>query len=122
MEERRKYVRVNKSFAVSYKPLGQFIKPSCTTKNISLGGICLAIYHRLSPSTSIKMWITLRDFKNPIVATGTVLWIKDTGDPAFPWQVGIKFIEINPTDKRILMEQIRIICEEDKIPYVGPLD
>jgi c-di-GMP-binding flagellar brake protein YcgR len=122
MEERRKSVRIGQSLAVTYQPVGQFLRPSSRSSNLSMGGICLAIYHRMQPGTALKMWIELKDVKDPIIASSQVMWIKETHDPSYPYQVGIKFTEINPSDKHKLLNEVRRICKQENIPYVGPLE
>lgn len=118
MEERRQHLRLSKSFSITYQPQTQLMRPTCQSKNISLSGISLGVYHRLQPGSIIKIWIELKDYKKPIIATGQVIWLKDIPDPAFPYQVGIKFTKIDSSEKQVLLNQIKIICKEDNIPFV----
>lgn len=121
MEERRKYIRIDKALSLSYEILESFLRPSCRSKDISEGGIRLRIFQRLAPGTALKLWIYLRDFEQPILAVGEVAWLQKQNDKEYPFEVGIRFIEINSSDRDKLSKYI-ISFSQDGGPLQNQAD
>ncbi len=110
--ERRANVRVETSiktaYAVEKNPLP---KNDTLSKNISMGGILMQLYEKLYPSTILLLDIFLPNSKEPIIAKGEVVWIKELsaldeiGRRTF--DAGIKFVSMDPRDKDKLDMEIK---------------
>ena len=107
MEERRQTVRVTKSLTVSYKIPSQFMISSATSKNISCGGICMPIMQGFSPGVVLEMKFKIRELAAPIVALGEIIWTGKSTNRQFPFEVGIKFIRIDPQDREKIASHIQ---------------
>lgn len=114
MEEKRHSVRVSKSLVVGYQRLLEFLKTSTHSLDISEGGIRLSVCQRMEPGYVLKLWIDLDDAHTlkPIEAVGEVVWLKETNNAKFPFEIGIKFIQISSDDCKKLSEHIRKISGE----------
>lgn len=99
MSERRKYIRISDSLIISYRALNAFLRSGSRTKDISQTGICLPIPQRLEPGALLELEIHLREFEKTIVVTGKVVWIKERKNAQFPFEAGIEFIKIDPSDR-----------------------
>ena len=115
MEERRKFFKLNSALEVTYKPLKEIICRNSCSKNISSGGVSFSIAYPLECGFLIEIWIKLKDFKNPVRAVGKVVWVKDTKEKPNPYLIGIQFVQIDPSDKKILVNQLRLICQGEHI-------
>ena len=120
-QERRENIRVSKSIEVSYRTVTSFMKSGSRSIDISKGGIRLVAYHSLNPNTVIELEIRLLEFQRPIKVRGMVLWVNHTEGKHYPFEIGIKFTEIDPRD----IEVINGICEKlaqdgsDKMGWLG---
>ena len=112
MQERRQHIRLNKSFEVSYRISNQLIQFSSRSVDISIGGICLSAPQRLEPGTVFQLELRPTGVKKSIAATGKVMWLKERNDAQFPFEIGIKFIRIAPSDIKILDNLCRKLEEE----------
>jgi c-di-GMP-binding flagellar brake protein YcgR len=98
MEEHRHYMRVSKSITVSFKVPNQFMISSAMTKDISCGGICMPIMQGFKPGVVLEMTFKIRELAAPITALGEIAWTGKSNNRQFPFEVGIKFIRIDPQD------------------------
>lgn len=94
MRERRKYIRVKVSLRVTYQVLKSFRPITSYTRNISEGGLCLPIPQRLEPGILVECESYPLLFKEPIVVTGEVVWLKERGWVQLPFMIGVKFVNI----------------------------
>jgi c-di-GMP-binding flagellar brake protein YcgR len=102
-EERRRFVRLNILADVIYKKVTPANREKLSlTKNISKGGICLIVYEELKEEDILELEIYLPEDKNPILAKGRIVWIKEfiVGDlsKGKRYDTGIEFIEANDED------------------------
>jgi hypothetical protein len=80
-------------------------------KNISIGGICMEISQHLTIDNIYMIEIVCSKNKK-IIPTGVVVWSSFKGtvkkkDDIFPiYEVGLKFIELNDSDKQFLNKLI----------------
>ena len=112
MQERRQYIRLSKSLEVSYRISNQLMRFSSRSVDISMGGICLSVPQRLDPGTVFELEIRPTGVKKPIVATAKVMWLKERNDAQLPFEIGIKFIRITPSDSKILNSLCRDLEKE----------
>jgi hypothetical protein len=90
-------------------------------KNISISGICMEILQHLRINNIYKIEIVCSKNKK-ITPTGVVVWssfrgsLKKKGDILPIYQVGLKFIELNDTDKHFLD---KLISEFTKRPITS---
>lgn len=114
--ERRADVRVKRSLKAAYAVEKNSLRKNDTlSKNISLGGILMQLYEKLYPSTLLLLDIFLPDNKEPIIAKGEIMWIKELstldeiGRRTF--DAGIKFVSMNPRDKEKLDREIKNLAK-----------
>jgi c-di-GMP-binding flagellar brake protein YcgR len=104
MEERRRFVRINKNVRISYRVQKGFLRTETKSKNVSQGGISFAIPQRLADGVVIEMQIHILDSDSSIDALGKVLWSYPVTNEQHPFMVGVEFIEISPAAQRILLK------------------
>ena len=85
------------------------------TIDISAGGVCLFTTVPLKTDKKIKLKINLLRKKYPITAIARVAWIKKM-DPTplqtfEQYKVGVEFIRMTPTDRRVLSEELKLYYE-----------
>ena len=109
-KERRKTTRIDTEVDVLYDVLtgkgskAQFSK----SRNLSLGGINLALREKLFPGTVLKMQLNIPQSKQPIFVQGEIVWVKEISHQFTNerkerfFATGIKFVQINPKDEAIL--------------------
>ena len=95
MPENRQRFRLNKNLLVSYQKIDDYMRSPSKSKDISAGGMCLPVFHRLEVGTTLKIWLDLKDNKGTIAAIGEVVWINRRNNAECPYEAGVKFIEIN---------------------------
>lgn len=106
VEERRKFIRNPLSMQVKYAFLDRpDLKYTCSTSNISLGGMKLILNEKLLISSKIKLSFNLPDDPALISPEAIVLWIKQKEDGVF--EAGIVFTKLNPSDRDRLMEYVK---------------
>jgi Tfp pilus assembly protein PilZ len=107
MENLRKYPRVDKSLDISYQRLRDFTRTSSRSKNISEAGIRLPVFQRFEAGTSLKLVINFQDYAKPVEAIGEVVWFKESGERQYPFEIGIKFVQIKPEELKRLTQHLR---------------
>jgi len=115
LEERRRSVRTNAEIDVSYEVLsGNAVqKRSSMSRNISLGGINLALNEKLLPETTLQLQLNIPKSHRPIFTQGKIAWVREISEK-FTRQkkqrvfaTGIKFTQINPRDEAALNNFIK---------------
>jgi c-di-GMP-binding flagellar brake protein YcgR len=104
MDERRHLVRVGKMAEINYSIADAYLKSGTRSKNISSEGMCLPMIQRLEPGTVLDIEIKLAQDKQPIRAVAQVVWLNPRDDHRYPFEAGVKFIEINETEKAKIKE------------------
>lgn len=98
-KERRKFERIENVVSVKYKAHSKVFKDA-ESRNISGGGIRLALAEKLELGVILDLEITIPDDPRPFQAKGEVVWtegVNITGDSVARYHdTGIKFIEIDP--------------------------
>lgn len=106
MQERRKYPRLNYNVAVAWKKVDERDKGSeetqNVTKNISGGGICLAVDSSVKLKDMLELKLTLPTQKT-VCSKGVVRWLEDFGVEGEKGEsrreAGIEFVNINDADR-----------------------
>ena len=120
MEERRRFVRLNASVKVEYAIIGKTGEElSSTTKNISMGGICLFVDKAVDKGVILELKIFVLESILPIQAKARVVWLEefDMGedDKASHIEIGLEFTKISDTDRQRLSKYIfRSLAENIK--------
>ena len=118
MEERRHYVRINDDIKISYqiqKILGMITSVSA---NFSAGGMKLPVLHNVPPGIHLRLEFSLSGVEKLIVLDSVVQWIKDTKDSRFPFEVGLKFVNLDPKDKKIIISLIDNKIDRGEIQWL----
>ncbi len=126
-KERRKATRIDTEVDVLYDVLtGKGSKAQLSkSRNLSLGGINLALREKLFPGTVLKMQLNIPQSPQPIFVQGEIVWVKEISHKFTNerkerfFATGIKFIQISPEDEGILR---RFISQriEDKPEQITP--
>jgi len=115
MDERRKDLRVQDSFKISYK----VISPpdgwgNATGMDISTGGISLPVNQGILPGVILSLQINFIDNSPTINATAEVIWVKETQRKELPYTIGIKFLNIQQHDRDRICYHTNKRTEEGK--------
>lgn len=84
------------------------------SRNISEGGIRLFIFEELRSGVILKLWIELEDLTKPIIAIGKIVWSGKKAEKEAAFEVGIKFIKIEPADCDRLRDYILKLSKQKK--------
>ncbi|MFC1658414.1 PilZ domain-containing protein [Candidatus Omnitrophota bacterium] len=101
-KNRRHHVRVSKNLEISYQVINDVLRYGSHSMDVSKGGIRFPAIQRLKPETVMELEIRLQDIVKPIAATGEVVWLSRKKSGQFPYEVGVKFIQISSIDVEIL--------------------
>jgi c-di-GMP-binding flagellar brake protein YcgR len=118
MEERRKHIRINKGFTITYSVKKAYLRFGTRNANISEGGIRLPIQHKLESGTVLEMEISSSELKERINAVAVVVWVKPCDSIRAPFEIGLKFIEIKPDDLEAIRRIINNLLKDKDSPYM----
>jgi uncharacterized protein (TIGR02266 family) len=108
MVNKRKTIRIDEQLRVTYKvvcpPDGH---GGGVSHNISEGGICIPTQQRLQTGMILELSIHLLDDAKPITATGELIWLEERKDARFPYAMGIRFINIDPTERDKVFKYVK---------------
>jgi len=121
-KNRRFFTRIEADLSATYhrpKKNNSGVRSS-TTRNISMGGVCILIKEKLTISEKISLTVSLPECSNPITVLGEVVWVKEDvkhletrGIRAF--EIGVQFKEISSMAQdelfRFIKERGKISCE-----------
>ena len=100
-QERRQYARLKTQLGMRYAVLGAGAPVASRTHDTSGGGVCFFTGTKFERGAVMQIAI---DYPGRAVTfTGQVVWsgevlVKDDGEPAPPFQTGVKFVSITPQD------------------------
>ncbi len=109
-QERRLSLRINTKIDVSYEvvPASADKKYRSVSRNLSVGGINLALKEKLNPGTVIELDLELFENHKPIHAQGKIIWVKKISDKFIKettdkfFATGIEFLRLHPKDEGFL--------------------
>jgi c-di-GMP-binding flagellar brake protein YcgR len=85
MQERRKYIRLEKPISIAYTRTQSSEKEKLSySKNIGKGGVCLVLYEELKESDTLDLKIYLPEDKIPVNTRGKVVWINEFTTEGMP--------------------------------------
>lgn len=113
-KERRKTIRINTALDVSYETVSGDTgkRRTSITRDISLGGINLALGEKFLPGTSLSLQLNLPNSSKPILTQGEIVWVKEisgrfTREGPRSFATGIKFTRLSPENEAMLREFIK---------------
>jgi len=113
-KERRKSVRIDTELNVAYEVVADksALRRSSVTRNISVGGVNLALDEKLFPGTTLELELSLPQRPRPVLVQGKIVWLKEIS-PKFGrkkeqrfFAAGIQFTRINAQDEAALKDFI----------------
>jgi len=107
--ERRKFSRIPFNVKVKYDVLkgSPYKTGEARSKNVSAGGICLAIPEKIDIGALLRLKLYIRNDEDFITVIGRVVWFEEfsishkSDDKAY--DCGIEFISIDPQDQKKLV-------------------
>lgn len=117
-QERRKYCRVWLPLEVSYAVVG---KPSekkrLVTKDVSGGGMRLALEEKLNAGTLLKIELELLKEKKKIQLDARVIWLEPAPDyMECSYEAGIEFINIGLEERIMISNYLLYQVESFRLP------
>ncbi len=108
--DRRQSMRIDAKIDVAYEVLSGKAaqKHSSTSRNISLGGINLALSEKLLPGTTIQLQLNMPQSPRPIFTKGKVVWVREISEKFTKekeqraFATGIQFTQIHPHAEAVL--------------------
>ncbi|MFH1784515.1 MAG: PilZ domain-containing protein [bacterium] len=118
MEERRKFVRLQKPVEVKYKFASESSKDEETkTRDISEGGVRIMMNTKILPGNIIDLEIILPDTAEPIKALGETVWEEEFLEGRnLAYEIGVKFIKISPKDREKISKHVYKFLREGGNP------
>ena len=109
-EERRKTFRLNTEIDVLYEVLSKNSaqRRFSMSRNISLGGMNLALNEKLLPETILDLQLKIPNNTRPVFVQGKIVWVKEISKKFIKqkeqrlFATGIKFTRIKPNDEAVL--------------------
>ena len=105
--ERRKNYRLKSRLSVVRCSLKYLFETNSLSRDISEYGICLLTENKIEIGEVVELGIYVPESKTPIMAKGEVVRRNETNDPKLPFLLGIKFIDIESSDREKILEHIR---------------
>jgi type IV pilus assembly protein PilZ len=102
VEERRNFPRTHQTVEIFFKDTESFIK--AYIGNVGGGGLFIKTDEPIELNETLVVRFYLPQDKEPITAEGKVVWVTPKGvkNPSYPPGLGLKFVHINPEDKKRL--------------------
>lgn len=108
MQDRRRHLRREGALSVDYDVIGpDYLKSSAECKNISAGGICVPLRHKLTLGTPLKLKLNLIDYKECLDLEGRIVWLRDMDDRDFPYLAGIEFLNIEVLNQKKILDYVK---------------
>lgn len=128
--ERRRHERVESMLSVRYTSTTGQIAGYSLTKDLSQGGIGLALNGKIPSGTELNLEITLEEEKKAIPAAAKVVWSSRNFEHwRSRYSAGLEFVRIDDKDSDALLEyaqrhrwiksDFERALEENKVPVLG---
>ena len=105
-KERRKSIRLDITIDVKYKILKIGEKGAAITKNISGEGMRLSVSEEIPTASILLLEMKIPIYPELITAKGIVVWSKRSESKIKKFEIGVKFIKINPIAKTRIFKYI----------------
>ena len=103
-DDKRKFLRMGAFLEGTFETLDG-IEGLIMLVNFSKEGVRASLNREIEKGEKIKMEIGYPGSIIPIFATGQIMWIKDSEKEwTYTFDAGIKLLEINPSDRRRLLD------------------
>lgn len=129
-KEKRKSIRLDTEIDVLYEVYSGKVsaKRSSISRNISVGGINLALNEKLFPETTLRLQLNIPQFPRPIFVQGKIVWVKEISQKFIGerkqrlFATGIQFMQVDKKDELLLDGFIkRSIQRRQGEPLAQPL-
>jgi c-di-GMP-binding flagellar brake protein YcgR len=110
--DRRKGVRVNKTFTVSLCPSKYLLRTNALSRDISEDGICLISPYKMDIGETVELGVHLPDFTKTATIVGEVVRRNESDDPKYPYLMGIRFVNIDEDIREQLQAHMRFYMVE----------
>jgi len=119
--ERRKFVRINANFIVSYYVYPYEInkKDLTLSRNISLGGICFTTDKFYNKGTILHITLKLPKIVKTVACLGQVVYVLREKSKNSLYDLGVKFIQVADENLYILEKIIKACASRQKKIYVS---
>jgi c-di-GMP-binding flagellar brake protein YcgR len=109
-EERRYYVRIPAHLTVSYSVFPQGKRSPAMTRDLSAGGLRLAVSEPLSVGTLLHLELTLPNVR-AIPFQGEIRWsdqdrVSRTTGRQDSYEIGVRIVQILPADREALKQYV----------------
>lgn len=105
MKEKRKFMRLGASLAVTYTTLdGKAVKAIAFLKDISREGLKLSSETALEAGAAIELKIEIPKEEAPVTAVAEVVSVKKISEVSY--SMGLRFTEIKSTDRTKLIDYV----------------
>lgn len=118
--ERRKFVRVNANFVISYftnPNSSEIIKDMTLTRNISINGICFTTDRNFSLGTILEISLRLPKVTKLIELIAKVVYSEKVEKTKSIYNIGVKLIQAQDEDLYILEKIIKECASAEKKIY-----
>ena len=112
--EKRKFSRIPLNVKVRYDVLkgSPHRTEETRSKNISAGGICLAISEKIDTGALLRLKLFLQGEDDFVIVTGEVVWVEefsinDTADYK-AYDCGIEFFDFNDLDQEKIIRYLEL--------------
>lgn len=104
VEEKRRYLRLNKPLEIEYTLPDSDKINKAVTKDISAIGLRFAANEKLRKDLNLEIKLKLPNTQNPVHVYGRVAWIKKEDGASF--DTGIEFIKIEEDNKNTFLKYL----------------
>jgi len=108
-KDRRRFVRINTNFVVSYYVYPGHINKTdmSLTRNVSVGGICFTSDKHFPPGTILHVTLRLPKITKLIETLGEVMYVQQERNKKFLFDLGVKFVQAQEEDLFLLENVIK---------------
>ncbi len=117
--ERRRFLRINANFVVSYYVFPGHVNKTdmSLTRNVCIGGICFTTDKHFPPGIILHITLRLPKVEKLIVVLGEVVYVRQEKNKKFLFDLGVKFIEASDDDLLIIERVIKECASKDTKIY-----
>lgn len=107
MRERRRYTRFEMNWGLTYVVPGPVeISSPSTLHNIGLGGVRMRVSRAVSVGERLRIELQIPSEPQALAMVSKVVWVKPRTDGGTTWDAGVKFVQVTPQARAILMKHL----------------
>ena len=108
-EDRRQFIRIPSRLNAQFTVVGSDPSRDILARNVSGSGIGFFTDPRLPHGAVLRVQLKFPTRKHPLIFTGEVVWsgkllLERAGDEPRGYEVGIRFIDIDPDDQAFIID------------------